>query len=89
MYGRLSRYRPGKGWCKMTQCDLVLKVLRSRKHISSGEIYAKLNGKVRNITGRVSDLRKKGHVIINVRPGCIDPYKHINHTKINQLCFIK
>lgn len=74
---------------KPTQCDLVLKVLMSRKHISSGEIYAKLNGKVRNITGRVSDLRSKGHEIINVRPGALDPYGHLNHTKINQLCYIK
>jgi hypothetical protein len=73
---------------KYSQCDRVLKVGLSRKHISSGELHAKLNGKVRNITARVSDLRRKGHVIVNVRPGEIDPYGHLNHTRVNQLCFI-
>lgn len=73
---------------KLTQCSRVLNVLQSRKHITHGELSAKLNHTVLNITSRISELRALGHAVITVRPGTIDPYKHLNHTKHNQICYM-
>jgi hypothetical protein len=73
---------------KSTQCDRVLGVLSTRYRITHSELSAKLNHKILNITARISDLRKLGHVITTVRPGEIDPYKQLNHTKYNQICYM-